>query len=165
MTMSGFARSTRFVPRMPPPPAGRDYRTSSWSRFKVVNFDAITLHERVSRCLAVLGCADVTVGTKPGRPDFVLHAEKKVILVHDCQWHRHLHPDCPQSAVTAAHTGFLLARLHKNRQRDRRAITALKNAGWDVSVVWDCQAQNHAGLTLRIERFLNRRARPNVALD
>lgn len=161
--MAGFARSCRSSTRTPPGPHGRGYRSTPLHRFKAVNSVSLTLHDRVNRSLSALGCSgSVIVGRQPGRPRFVFKERKKIILAHDCLWHRHMHADCPLSAVTLAQAGFLLARLHKNRQRGQRAIAALRIAGWDLSVVWDCQAQNHASLTLRLERFL-RRDRLSVA--
>jgi DNA mismatch endonuclease (patch repair protein) len=50
---------------------------------------------------------------------------------------------------------FWLAKLEGNRARDARKVEALKQIGWRVLVVWECELKNSETLALRLERFLD----------
>ncbi len=71
----------------------------------------------------------------PGRPDFVLPAEKAIIFVHGCFWHRH---HCYLFKMPETRTEFWNGKINSNVERDRRYITQLQNSGWKVLIVWEC---------------------------
>ena len=91
----------------------------------------------------------------PGRPDIVLPRHRTVILVHGCFWHRHL--GCARSTLPATNRAWWVAKLRRNRARDRRILRALRAAGWRVIVVWECQLGSARGTAAqrasRLERF------------
>lgn len=95
----------------------------------------------------------LNVTTLPGRPDLVLRRLRKVIFVHGCFWHRH---SCrrgqsrPRSNVKLWATKF-----ERNRQRDISNRRLLRQAGWDVLVLWECQLSDTARVVQRISRFLS----------
>lgn len=72
----------------------------------------------------------------PGRPDLVLPAYRIAVLVHGCFWHGH---DCARGRRPATNTAFWNAKLDANMDRDRRSTAALKNLGWAVRIVWECE--------------------------
>lgn len=72
----------------------------------------------------------------PGRPDVVLPRWRAVVLVHGCFWH--YHEGCPLFRLPATRPEFWLEKLSGNRERDRRSIRELRDAGWRVTVVWEC---------------------------
>jgi DNA mismatch endonuclease (patch repair protein) len=76
----------------------------------------------------------------PGRPDIVLPRYKTIIFVHGCFWHRH--PGCNQSTTPKTRTGFWQDKFAKNVARDKSNISALKNLGWNVIVVWECEIRS-----------------------
>ena len=82
----------------------------------------------------------------PGRPDIVLPRHRTVILVHGCFWHRHI--GCAKSTLPATNRAWWVAKLRRNRARDRRNIRDLRVAGWRVIVVWECELG-----AARLERF------------
>ena len=71
----------------------------------------------------------------PGRPDLVFPASKAVILVHGCFWHLH---DCPRFKWPETRQEFWRTKIERNRERDRRVLEDLNEAGWRVHVVWEC---------------------------
>jgi DNA mismatch endonuclease (patch repair protein) len=91
----------------------------------------------------------------PGRPDIVLPRHRTVILVHGCFWHRHI--GCARSMLPATNRAWWIAKLRRNRARDRRVLRELRAAGWRVIVVWECQLcpgpGSAAERAARLERF------------
>lgn len=79
------------------------------------------------------------VGNLPGSPDVVLSKYKTVIFVHGCFWHGHT---CPRGKLPATNKDFWREKINRNKQRDRRNLNELKNAGWHVLVIWQCEISN-----------------------
>jgi DNA mismatch endonuclease (patch repair protein) len=75
----------------------------------------------------------------PGAPDIVFPARRKVIFVHGCFWHRH---HCKRGRpVPKTRIDYWLPKLEGNRIRDRKHRRQLRQLGWEVLVVWECQTQ------------------------
>jgi DNA mismatch endonuclease, patch repair protein len=88
----------------------------------------------------------------PGKPDLVFPGRKKVIFVHGCFWHWH---NCKRGRrMPKANSDYWTQKLHRNQARDRRCRRALRRAGWDVLVIWECQSQDLEKLSERIAAFL-----------
>lgn len=77
----------------------------------------------------------------PGRPDIVFRAQKLVVFVHGCFWHRHGDPNCALARLPKSRLEFWLPKLEGNRERDLRNVASLEKEGWRVFVVWECQLQ------------------------
>ena len=92
----------------------------------------------------------------PGKPDLVFAGHRKVLFVHGCFWHRHPDPKCPLARLPKSRLDFWLPKLEGNRRRDRRDEKRLRDIGWGVMVVWECQLRNQNRLAARIERFLEK---------
>lgn len=91
----------------------------------------------------------------PGTPDLVFPRLGKVIFVHGCFWHRH---GCRTGRSTpATRAEFWAAKFEGNRLRDRRTLYALRRAGWQVAVVWECRLKKrHLPQTVRrLVKFLD----------
>ncbi|MGI6100030.1 MAG: DNA mismatch endonuclease Vsr [Lentisphaerae bacterium] len=73
----------------------------------------------------------------PGKPDIVLPKYKTVIFVHGCFWHRHA--GCRLASEPKSRQEFWQAKFEANVARDRRNQRALKEAGWRVIVLWECE--------------------------
>lgn len=71
----------------------------------------------------------------PGCPDLVFARHRAVVFVHGCFWHAH---GCALSKLPATRREFWREKLRNNSARDRRAVEALRAAGWRVLVVWEC---------------------------
>lgn len=75
----------------------------------------------------------------PGKPDIVLPKYRTVIFVHGCFWHGH---DCPLYRLPKTRTAFWQAKVEANRERDVRKADELRQAGWRVEAVWECQLRD-----------------------
>jgi DNA mismatch endonuclease (patch repair protein) len=88
----------------------------------------------------------------PGKPDIAFISKKKAILIHGCFWHGH---DCKEGIrKPKSNLEYWIPKIEKNRQRDEATLEKLKNAGWDVLSVWDCELCNIDWLKERILVFL-----------
>lgn len=72
----------------------------------------------------------------PGCPDIVFPKYRTVIFVNGCFWHRH---DCPRFVWPSSNQDYWIPKIQKNVERDQRNAAALKDAGWNVIVVWECE--------------------------
>ncbi len=88
----------------------------------------------------------------PGKPDIVLPKRRAVILIHGCFWHQH--EGCPRSARPTSNVEFWAKKLDRNIQRDRENLQALRESGWRVLVVWECEASEER-LGSELERFFS----------
>ena len=82
-----------------------------------------------------------------GRPDIVLPKYETVIFVHGCFWHSH---GCKDSGTPKTNTGFWATKLADNARRDIKNQTLLKQQGWNVQVIWECELQKQDILIRRL---------------
>jgi DNA mismatch endonuclease, patch repair protein len=75
----------------------------------------------------------------PGCPDIVLPKYHTVVFVHGCFWHQH--KSCRKATIPDTKSDFWEEKLKKNVARDKKVLGELKNAGWRVLVVWECQVK------------------------
>lgn len=75
-----------------------------------------------------------------GKPDIVLPKYKTVIFVHGCFWHHH--ENCSKSAYPKTNRDFWKNKIQGNVERDKLNQMKLKELGWKVIVVWQCQIKN-----------------------
>ncbi|MFZ7097086.1 very short patch repair endonuclease [Luteimonas dalianensis] len=76
----------------------------------------------------------------PGRPDIVLPKHRTVVFVHGCFWHRH---DCHLFRWPKSRPEFWKEKITANYERDQRAVESLKDLGWHVETVWECELRDH----------------------
>ena len=88
----------------------------------------------------------------PGKPDVTLPKHKKVIFVHGCFWHGHA--GCPRSKRPTTNQEFWREKLDKNSERDKAAINALKQLGWEITTVWTCEVNDTNKLKIKLLSFL-----------
>jgi DNA mismatch endonuclease (patch repair protein) len=80
------------------------------------------------------------VSELPGTPDVVLPKYNTVIFVHGCYWHRH---DCRKgNSVPTKNREFWLEKFERNVERDAENEEALKERGWQVLTVWECELKD-----------------------
>ncbi len=91
----------------------------------------------------------------PGTPDIVLSKYKTVILVHGCFWHRH--QNCRFASVPQSNTEFWMEKFERNVQRDRKNLEELKDAGYDVIVLWECELKSKTKLEEAVSRLDEKR--------
>jgi DNA mismatch endonuclease (patch repair protein) len=73
----------------------------------------------------------------PGRPDVVLPRYRTAVFVHGCFWHRH--ESCRFAYTPKTREEFWLRKLEGNAARDGRDQQRLRDLGWRVEVVWECE--------------------------
>jgi DNA mismatch endonuclease (patch repair protein) len=69
------------------------------------------------------------------RPDISYVGKKLAIFVHGCFWHR-----CPKCSykLPKTNSAFWQAKFDRNVARDARKAEDLRNIGWTVLTVWEC---------------------------
>lgn len=72
----------------------------------------------------------------PGKPDIVLPRYKTVIFINGCFWHMH---DCPRFVWPSSNEEYWRPKISRNVERDRQVQLLLKEQGWNVIVIWECQ--------------------------
>ncbi|MEQ1901376.1 MAG: very short patch repair endonuclease [Devosia sp.] len=97
----------------------------------------------------------------PGKPDIVLPARRRIVLVNGCFWHGH---DCRYGRLPKSRLEFWGPKIEGNRARDARNLSDLKAAGWRVLVVWQCETRVQAALQQRLIKFLGP-AKPSDLVD
>lgn len=82
----------------------------------------------------------------PGHPDVAYPGRKVAIFVNGCFWHRcpHCKPSTPR-----ANAEFWQAKFAANEERDRSKTIQLKETGWTVITVWECQLRYDATALVR----------------
>ena len=88
----------------------------------------------------------------PGRPDIVMKGRKKIILVQGCFWHQH--DGCIDGRRPKTRREYWDAKLDANLARDAHHQQALRESGWDVLVIWECQTKNQEALRDLLGTFL-----------
>ena len=70
-----------------------------------------------------------------GKPDFTFPQRKVVIFVDGCFWHGH---DC-RNTKPKDNKEYWATKIDRNRHRDINVTQVLKEKGWNVIRVWECE--------------------------
>ena len=81
----------------------------------------------------------------PGHPDIVLRKYRTCIFVNGCFWHGH---SCSIAHQTKSNTDFWRAKIQRNKDRDEKNNQKLKDMGWNVLEVWECELMHDPELRL-----------------
>lgn len=76
----------------------------------------------------------------PGSPDVVLPRFRRVIFVHGCFWHRHT--NCRYASTPKTRQEYWLPKFAANVERDACKEAQLRELGWKVIVVWECETKD-----------------------
>ncbi len=79
----------------------------------------------------------LNVKSIPGKPDIILRKYRTAIFVNGCFWHGHV--GCQKYIVPKSNTEFWISKIENNRERDKTNYNILKEAGWQVLVIWECE--------------------------
>lgn len=110
----------------------------------------------------------------PGKPDIVMRPYHTAIFVNGCFWHGHgvASPQVESGEfrvesqwkvesskcckIPQTNRDFWVNKIHRNQERDRQNYQILKENGWHVIVIWECQLKpNRIKETmLRVETML-----------
>ncbi len=87
----------------------------------------------------------------PGRPDIVLRKYRTCIFVNGCFWHGHkvmfdggsvMEDEIENSAccrIPKTNRAFWVAKIRRNKERDREKQQKLARMGWHCITVWECE--------------------------
>ncbi|TIL66187.1 very short patch repair endonuclease [Mesorhizobium sp.] len=87
----------------------------------------------------------------PGKPDLVFKRFGVVVFVHGCFWHRH--EGCSVANIPKSNTSFWLEKFERNVQRDAKVQSDLKERGWIVWTVWECELNTRAKIEGTADRI------------
>ncbi|MGD9596826.1 MAG: very short patch repair endonuclease [Steroidobacteraceae bacterium] len=96
----------------------------------------------------------------PGKPDIVLPGLGTIVFVHGCFWHRHV--GCPFAYTPKSRGKFWSKKFESNITRDAQACGKLRELGWRVLTIWECELRSPARLSRRLDVTL-RKARASRA--
>ena len=89
----------------------------------------------------------------PGKPDIVLPKYHVAIFVHGCFWHRH--EGCKDATIPKTRTEFWLEKFDKNVKNDQIKQEKLRELGWKVIVIWECELKRSFQETMdKVEKEL-----------
>ncbi len=91
----------------------------------------------------------------PGKPDLAFGPRRKVIFVHGCFWHQHEKGTCSKGRLPKSNLDYWKPKLERNVERDNINQQKLFDMGWQVLVIWECEANNSENIHQRITAFLN----------
>jgi len=83
----------------------------------------------------------------PGKPDFVLSKYHAVIFVNGCFWHGH--DGCKRANIPKTNTEYWTNKITRNQERDQIEYQILRDLGWRVFVIWECELGKDAGYKLK----------------
>jgi DNA mismatch endonuclease (patch repair protein) len=95
----------------------------------------------------------VDVRSLPGRPDIVLPKFKTAIQVRGCFWHSHT---CHDGHLPKSSVSYWSEKLAANVARDQISDARLREAGWTVINVWECECASATKLAATVEQILER---------
>lgn len=75
-------------------------------------------------------------GKYPDSPDAVFPAYKTVLFVYDCLQHSH---GCEESELPLVNHDFWEERINRITEADNGKQNILREAGWNIAVVWKCE--------------------------
>ena len=81
----------------------------------------------------------------PGHPDLVLRKYRTCIFVNGCFWHGHhinsqlMIEDSACCRIPKTNREFWVAKIRRNKQRDKEEQRRLAEMGWHCITVWECE--------------------------
>lgn len=87
----------------------------------------------------------------PGSPDIVLPRYRTVIFVDGCFWHGH--EGCRHARLPLSNVEYWRHKLTLNKARDYRVDVELRNMGWRVMHMWECEI-NEESLQLLYQHII-----------
>lgn len=93
----------------------------------------------------------LNVRSLPGSPDLANKSQRWAIFVNGCFWHNHKH--CRLGSIPSRNAQFWQRKFADNRKRDALKIRQLRQLGFRVVIVWQCQAKTAEGLADRLSKL------------
>ena len=90
-----------------------------------------------------------------GTPDFCSKKHQWAVFVHGCFWHGHA--NCSRSTLPLRNRALWLEKIQRNKARDRRVVRMLREQGYAVLVIWECQTYDSNRLLKILFSFFSNR--------
>ena len=87
----------------------------------------------------------------PGKPDLIVRKYNLAIEVRGCFWHGH--EDCRDGHIPKTNALFWKEKFRKNKARDKSNLKKLKNLGYRVFIVWECEIKKKDQLDIKINEI------------
>mgnify|MGYP002814667816 CR=1 FL=1 len=84
----------------------------------------------------------------PGSPDLANLGRGLAVFIHGCFWHGHR--GCVRATVPKRNRPFWIAKFERNRARDRKVVRELRDLGFRVVTIWECEAEDMKKLTRQL---------------
>ena len=129
-------------------------------------------HEQRSRCMSAVKGKDTKpemivrkylfskglrfrlhVRSLPGNPDIVLPKYKTVVFINGCFWHGH--EGCKYYRLPKSNVEFWESKITNNKNRDVLNEIKLKELGWRVIRIWECEIRRVQDRNQSLERLYN----------
>ena len=81
----------------------------------------------------------INVRNLPGTPDIVMRKYRTVIFINGCFWHGH--EGCKYYVIPKSNSDFWIKKIQRNQERDMQERILLRQMGWHVIVIWECQVR------------------------
>lgn len=91
--------------------------------------------------------------TLPGTPDIFFPGKKKAIFINGCFWHGH-HCRAGQNQPKS-NLEYWEKKLSRNLERDKISQLALRNLGWAILIIWECELKNIDEIKAKLSEFLS----------
>lgn len=107
--------------------------------------------------LVALACRSIGISYRlnvrslPGSPDIANKSRRWAIFVNGCYWHHHT--GCRRATMPKRNYRFWKAKFAANRERDARKIRDLRAMGFQVVLVWECEAFDEMALSRRLSNL------------
>jgi DNA mismatch endonuclease, patch repair protein len=89
----------------------------------------------------------------PGKPDFVFPKQRLAVFVDGCFWH-----GCPKHGRKPdSNQNYWLAKLRRNKRRDKTVNHLLRDSGWNVLRLWEHELIRTTNAAKRIKSSLRKR--------
>ena len=80
----------------------------------------------------------------PGHPDLVLRKYRTCIFINGCFWHGHLVNSSTMGSsacckIPSTNHEFWVAKIRRNKERDKEEQRKLAEMGWHCITVWECE--------------------------
>lgn len=94
------------------------------------------------------------VRSLPGSPDLANKSKKWAIFVNGCFWHHH--EGCKRATVPKRNREFWIEKFAANKKRDARKVQEMRELGFRVLAVWECEVEQAARLCRAVHRWEKR---------
>ena len=103
------------------------------------------------------------VRSLPGSPDIVLPKYKTVVFINGCFWHGH--DGCKYYRLPQSNVDFWETKITNNKNRDVVNEIKLKELGWKVIRIWECEIKRVQDRDQSLEKLYNQIVKKYIRYD